>query len=233
MGLLEHQYCFCCKLPLQSKSYNNGSSDTGDLDDSYAVFVALQPEEKPKKPPAKSNGNQAKTSSEDTESAPNFTGSDNENSYIKESLRDKNERAKNTELFVKEEFKNSGERIRHIGNFCRSCFLLTQRTPNKMIPRVTDALNTSISKVGTLSPMCEGIRTLFQSYEPHYWYWEIVEIIRRLLLTAVVSVMLSGTSTQLVICVAISVFFTVHFIHIIYIHATCSNRFPNTILHPQ
>lgn len=84
-----------------------------------------------------------------------------------------------------------------------------EKTPNHRVPRVTDALNVDKSKVGTLSPLCEGIRTLYQAYEPHYWYWEVVEIIRRLLLTAVVSVMLSGTSAQMVICVAISVFFTV------------------------
>jgi hypothetical protein len=34
---------------------------------------------------------------------------------------------------------------------------------------------------------------LHQSYEPQYWYWEIIETVRRLLLTAVVSVVSTGT----------------------------------------
>jgi hypothetical protein len=43
----------------------------------------------------------------------------------------------------------------------------------------------------------ETIRFLHGAYEGTYWYWEIIETIRRLLLTAVVSVVSTGTYSTL------------------------------------
>ena len=45
----------------------------------------------------------------------------------------------------------------------------------------------------------DGISFLYESYTPKYWYWEVVECTQRLLLTAIISLIMPGTSTQIVI----------------------------------
>jgi hypothetical protein len=48
---------------------------------------------------------------------------------------------------------------------------------------------------------------LHKAYEGRCWYWEIVETCRRLLLTAVVSVVASGTSAQIVFSIFVAVLY--------------------------
>lgn len=50
----------------------------------------------------------------------------------------------------------------------------------------------------------ECIEFLYIGYSPEYWYWEVVEISRRLLLTAVIAVIMKGEPLQIVIAVLIA-----------------------------
>jgi len=43
------------------------------------------------------------------------------------------------------------------------------------------------------------LQFLWQDYAPAYWYWEIIETTRRLIMTAVLSVVMQGTTTQAII----------------------------------
>jgi hypothetical protein len=52
----------------------------------------------------------------------------------------------------------------------------------------------------------DTIHFLYQSYEPQFWYWEIVETARRLLLTAVVSIVSPGTRFSLSLSLSYSFF---------------------------
>ena len=63
---------------------------------------------------------------------------------------------------------------------------------------VTDSTNNDRANVGVveLSASAATLEFLFTAYEPQYWYWEVVETVRRLLLTAVLSVCGRGTSEQ-------------------------------------
>ena len=48
---------------------------------------------------------------------------------------------------------------------------------------------------------------LWESYEPKYWYWEIIECYRRISLTAVLSIISPGSSPQSVLSVLLSLLF--------------------------
>ena len=58
--------------------------------------------------------------------------------------------------------------------------------------------NTGDVKRAELSPSAASLEFLFTAYEPQFWYWEVLETVRRLLLTAVLSVCGQGTSEQYV-----------------------------------
>ena len=57
----------------------------------------------------------------------------------------------------------------------------------------------------------ECIEFLYIGYLPKYWYWEVVEISRRLLLSAAIAVIMKGTSIQIVIAISISLGYTILF----------------------
>ena len=52
---------------------------------------------------------------------------------------------------------------------------------------------------------------LFDPYKPEYWYFEIIETIRRLLMTGVLSVIEPGSYPQLSYGLSLSIFFTILF----------------------
>ena len=52
-----------------------------------------------------------------------------------------------------------------------------------------------------------ALKFLYAAYKPSKWYWEIIETIRRLIMTAVLSVIKPGTSTQGVTSVLLSLLF--------------------------
>ena len=49
------------------------------------------------------------------------------------------------------------------------------------------------------------IRFLFQSYRPEYWYWEVLEMVRRIFMTGFLVVLVRGSVEQIIICVVVSV----------------------------
>lgn len=53
----------------------------------------------------------------------------------------------------------------------------------------------------------EPFNLLFSSYQPRYWYWEVIETIRRLLLTGVLALFNQGSGLQIVFAFVISLFF--------------------------
>ena len=58
-----------------------------------------------------------------------------------------------------------------------------------------------------LSPRAARLEFLFSAYEPRFWYWEVVETTRRLLLTAVLSVCAPGSSEQAVYAVLLALLY--------------------------
>ena len=55
-----------------------------------------------------------------------------------------------------------------------------------------------------LSAKAEVLQLLFDSYRPCYWYFEVIECTRRLALTAVLSVVATGSSGQVVLAMMVS-----------------------------
>jgi hypothetical protein len=55
----------------------------------------------------------------------------------------------------------------------------------------------------------QSILLLFEAYEPKYWYWEVVETMRRLMLTGVLVLIAQGSAVQIVVGICLSLFFLV------------------------
>lgn len=53
----------------------------------------------------------------------------------------------------------------------------------------------------------EPLRFLYSSYDPKYWYWEVIETFRRIVFTGVLAVMRQGSGLQIVIGFVVSVLF--------------------------
>ncbi len=58
-----------------------------------------------------------------------------------------------------------------------------------------------------LSPSTTRLAFLWESYQPKFWYWELVETTRRLMLTVVLSVCGSGSSQQGVLAILLTLFY--------------------------
>ena len=68
------------------------------------------------------------------------------------------------------------------------------------------ALTTPASvATGEVSAQATRLSFLWDAYEPQYWYWEIVETTRRLVLTAVLSVCGAGSAAQSVLAIILSI----------------------------
>jgi hypothetical protein len=61
--------------------------------------------------------------------------------------------------------------------------------------------------VYVLSPSAARLSFLWEAYEPRFWYWEIIETTRRIMLTAVLSVLDPGSSGQSIVAVLIALFY--------------------------
>jgi len=57
----------------------------------------------------------------------------------------------------------------------------------------------------------ESIKFLYANYHPNYWYWEFIDVTRRLLLTAVLALIMTGTSTQIVVGIIMALMYTALF----------------------
>lgn len=80
--------------------------------------------------------------------------------------------------------------------------------------KVYDPSLPSLSTIGGANPAVserylQSILLLFEAYEPKYWYWEVIETIRRLMLTGVLVLIAQGSAVQIIVGISISVLFLV------------------------
>jgi hypothetical protein len=57
------------------------------------------------------------------------------------------------------------------------------------------------------SAAAKRLSFLWEAYEPQYWYWELIETTRRLILTAVISLITPGTSSQSVLSILLALLY--------------------------
>lgn len=62
-------------------------------------------------------------------------------------------------------------------------------------------------KPPTLDRLVKHIGFLYQSYKPEFWYWEIIEVFRRLMLTSLLTVFISNIAVQATCFVGVSIIF--------------------------
>jgi hypothetical protein len=65
----------------------------------------------------------------------------------------------------------------------------------------------TVGVVYVLSPSAARLSFLWEAYEPRFWYWEIIETTRRIMLTAVLSVLDPGSSGQSIVAVLIALLY--------------------------
>jgi hypothetical protein len=53
----------------------------------------------------------------------------------------------------------------------------------------------------------QSMKLLFEFYQPHLWYWEVLETIYRLLLTGVLVIVAQGTGTQIIVGIVVVLFY--------------------------
>jgi predicted outer membrane repeat protein len=73
----------------------------------------------------------------------------------------------------------------------------------------TNLQNTSENNFNNrnLSSYAECLGTLWEPYKNEYWYWEVIECYRRIILTSILSTINPGSSLQSIIAVMFSLFF--------------------------
>lgn len=76
----------------------------------------------------------------------------------------------------------------------------------KSLDRVSSMVDMDDS-LHKLPPQVARLSFLWSAYEPGFWYWEVIETFRRIMLTAVLSAIAPGTSSQNVFSIIISVLF--------------------------
>ena len=72
----------------------------------------------------------------------------------------------------------------------------------------------AVSNLRILSGDTRIIEFLYRSYIPRLWYFECVETLRRLFLTAFISVIAPGSSTQLLVAICTALFFLLMYIQV-------------------
>ena len=74
-----------------------------------------------------------------------------------------------------------------------------------------------INRDGNISPVLKleimPTSFLYSSYEPQFWYWEIIETIRRILMTGVLVLVAQGTSVQIVVTLLLTLIFIKMYAH--------------------
>jgi hypothetical protein len=58
-----------------------------------------------------------------------------------------------------------------------------------------------------ISPGAERLKFLWKAYEPQFWYWEVIETTRRLMLTAVLSIIGPGSPPQSVVAIMLALIY--------------------------
>ncbi|GMI26089.1 hypothetical protein TeGR_g11125, partial [Tetraparma gracilis] len=75
------------------------------------------------------------------------------------------------------------------------CFLLLWRQRDKInVSEETRKKDKSL----------DSIRSLFENYKPEHWYWEPVEMTRRIFMTGFLVVLARGSFAQIVVCLGVS-----------------------------
>ena len=72
---------------------------------------------------------------------------------------------------------------------------------------VTTTIVATTAAAPTMSAHATRIQFLWRAYEPRYWYWEVLETGRRIILTAVLSVVSPGSSEQNLLAIILSLMF--------------------------
>jgi hypothetical protein len=83
-------------------------------------------------------------------------------------------------------------------------------TNKEAIQSRDDVISDADSERGGLDDSAKGlvsIRLLFDAYRPCYWYWEVVETFRRLMLTGVLVLIAQGSAVQIIVGICLSTFF--------------------------
>jgi hypothetical protein len=62
-------------------------------------------------------------------------------------------------------------------------------------------------KVRTKQEVLRSLRFLYESYEPRYWWWEIVETSQRLVLTGVLVLISQGSAVQIIVGAVLTLLF--------------------------
>lgn len=70
-----------------------------------------------------------------------------------------------------------------------------------------NTLNDQVIKVKPEKTNTKLVNFLYESYRPQHWYFEIVETSRRLMLTAILSVIAAGSSLQIIVAILFSLFY--------------------------
>jgi hypothetical protein len=65
------------------------------------------------------------------------------------------------------------------------------------------------STLNHVSQRLKSILLLFEAYEPRYWYWEVIETTKRLMLTGVLVLIAQGSAVQIIVGICLSLFFLV------------------------
>jgi hypothetical protein len=76
-------------------------------------------------------------------------------------------------------------------------FCLLYRSRKDIQTRDNPSLSAEQSAL--LSQRTDSIKSLFQPYKPHLWYWEVVETISRLMLTGVLMLIAQGSAGQIIV----------------------------------
>eukprot|EP01033_Poteriospumella_lacustris_P006925 gene6925-4991_t len=77
----------------------------------------------------------------------------------------------------------------------------------RRVPITAESLGLEVETSRELSSKATALAFLWAAYEPQYWYWDVVEATRRIILTAVLSVIAPGTSSQNVLALLMSLLF--------------------------
>ena len=85
----------------------------------------------------------------------------------------------------------------------------TMVADHRVIPRLPlkHTAATSVHFKHKMSPTAVRLCFLWEAYKPEYWYWELIETARRIILTAVLSVCSTGSSEQNVLSILLAFIF--------------------------
>ena len=94
-----------------------------------------------------------------------------------------------------------------IDYFIQRAYLIERKTNNKVVPNERSKELKIKEQPTSNEEQWESLKPLVEPYKKEYWFWEIVEIFKRLMLSAGISIMFPGTPLQIVIGVLMAIIF--------------------------